>query len=263
MAKHSIFAVILPPLILLSQCITLNAFVVPKDYKLDRLQQHRISTFRPASTKEAFTHEDIMWKIRPPPEATKRDFLKWKIAANVLRWECLIRRQKAPTVLCPNNFPQIVLEAHTTKSSSGDGQKPQKIGRFGISCVRGPSAPPIGETVQSLYNIDPGFTANLGIAAIVYMFVEPEFRGRQVGNLALETIALIHAAINADFTILVADDTSGVDERALVKWYEKYGFSRAPLLQNMMGSPDEQFGVAMIAPTNGSIIPEGCRIQWW
>ena len=200
------------------------------------------------------THNDIIWKIRPLPEATRRERLQWKLSANILRWECRLLRKPLPTVLCPNNFPQIVLEAHHVNGT--------KMARFGISSRRGPSAPPIGATVEELYGIDPGFAANLGIAAIVYMFVEPPFRGRNVGSLALEVIALIHAtAVNADFTILVADDKSS-DQR-LVQWYEKHGYARAPLLQDMMGSPNEEYGVSMIAPTNGTGVPEGCRIQWW
>ena len=247
----------------LTQCASFNAFVViPEGHLLLVDRQHATCRFSSAihlqqstTVNEPFTHEDITWNIRPPPEASRLEKIKWKLSANILRWECLLRGDEPPTVLCPNNFEQIVLEAHTK-------QPQQQIGRFGITCRRGPSAPPIGETAQSLYNIDPGYTANLGVAAIVYMFVEPEFRGRQVGNLALEVIALIHAAINADFTILVVDDTSG-ESQVLVKWYEKHGYSRAPLLQTMMGSPNEKFGVSMIAPTNGTSVPEGCRIQWW
>lgn len=207
-------------------------------------------------SKRPFTHEDIIWKIRPPPTATLKEKIKWKWTANFLRWDCLVRRQRPPTVLCPNNFPMIILEAHSRAEN-------QKMGRFGITCVRGPSAPPIGETVQQLYNIDAAMAPTLGIAAIIYMVVEPpEFRGRDVGKLALEVISLIHAKANADFTILVADDKSG-DAKTLVKWYEQQGFAQAPLLQDMMGSPKEEFGVSMIAPTNGSIPSEHLRIVWW
>ena len=259
-------------LILLAQCTNVDSFLVvqPTCHASRNHQRHNhyystnSQAIRPVHvtfSKKPFTHQDITWKIRPPPEATTLEKLRWKISANILRWESILLGRKVPTVMCPNNFSQIVLEAHTNKSS---GEKPQKIGRFGITCQRGPSAPPIAETVKSLYNIDPGLSAtNLGIAAIIYMVVEPTFRGRQVGVLALEVIALIHAAVNADFTILVCDDKSGKEERTLVKWYEQHGYKQAPLLQDMMGSPNEQFGVSMIAPTDGTKVPVGCNIQWW
>jgi GNAT superfamily N-acetyltransferase len=125
------------------------------------------------------------------------------------------------------------------------------------------SAPPIATTVQQLYGMDARLGPTLGIAAIIFLFVEPEYRGRDVGKLALQVIALIQGCANADFTILVADDKSGA-ERTLVKWFEAQGgYKQAPLLQDMMGSPHEQFGVSMIAPTNATGVPHGCKIQWW
>ena len=146
-----------------------------------------------------------------------------------------------------------------------------KVGRFGISCQRGPSNPPIAATVESLYGVDPAFTTNLGIAAIVYMFVEPDYRGRNIGTLALEMISFIQATtLQTDFILLVADDKSqqkqARQQQSLARWYEKHGYQRAPLLQDMMGSPNEQYGISMIAPTNGTRIPggeQGCRIEWW
>lgn len=93
------------------------------------------------------------------------------------------------------------------------------------------------------------------------MFVEPEYRGRNVGGLALEAISAIHAVQAVDFTVLVADDDGS---GGLVRWYEGRGFARAPRMQNVLGSPDERFGVAMIAPVQ---IEEGfferCRVKWW
>jgi hypothetical protein len=93
------------------------------------------------------------------------------------------------------------------------------------------------------------------------MFVEPDYRSRGVGALALETISAIQYVQGIDFTVLVADDNGS---GGLVLWYEEHGYSRAPLLQSTLGSPDKQNGIAMISPVN---IKEGffdeCVIKWW
>lgn len=118
----------------------------------------------------------------------------------------------------------------------------------------------VDRTISETYNIDPPpMSATVG--AIIYMYVEPEYRGKNAGMLALEVISAIHSIQAIDFTILVADDNGS---GGLVRWYEDNGFVRAPLLQEMMGSPDEKFGVSMITPVS---IKEGffdtCTIKWW
>ena len=136
--------------------------------------------------------------------------------------------------------------------------KKKMIAKFGFTTSRGPSNNEIDTTIREIYNINP--PSNVAtIAAIIYMYVEPQYRRRNVGSLALEVISAIQAVQAVDFTILVA---SGDD--ALVEWYEKRGYTRAPLLQNMMGSPDGEYGVAMIAPvhvTNGFF--DECCVKWW
>lgn len=93
------------------------------------------------------------------------------------------------------------------------------------------------------------------------MFVEPEYRNRNVGGLALEAISAIHAVQAVDFTVLVADDNAS---GGLVRRYEENGYERAPLLQKILGSPSGEFGVSMISPVR---VEEGffdrCRIKWW
>jgi len=140
------------------------------------------------------------------------------------------------------------------------GRRRKKIARFGFTTTRGPSNPIIDRTISETYNIDPPpMSATVG--AIIYMYVEPEYRGKNAGVLALEVISAIHSIQAIDFTILVADDNGS---GGLVRWYEDNGFVRAPLLQEMMGSPDEKFGVSMITPVS---IKEGffdtCTIKWW
>ena len=118
----------------------------------------------------------------------------------------------------------------------------------------------VDTTIRETYNISPR-PLSATIAAIIYMFVEPEYRSRNVGALALEVISAIQSVQAVDFTVLVADDNGS---GGLVKWYEEHGYSKAPLLQTILGSPDKQNGVAMIAPVQ---IEKGffdrCAVRWW
>jgi len=135
----------------------------------------------------------------------------------------------------------------------------KKIARFGITTHRGPPAPQITSTVEQVYNI----TLNVepGVAAIIYMYVEPDYRSTGLGELALEVISSIHAFQRCDFTILVADDNGS---GKLIEWYRTNGFEKAPLLQEMMGSPDGKFGATMIRPTSVSqSFYDDCKIKWW
>lgn len=109
--------------------------------------------------------------------------------------------------------------------------------------------------------MDDETSSQQGIAAIIYMVVEEEYRGRAVGELALDIIGLIHHSVGCGHTVLVADDKSG-EEQKLVQWYERHGFVRAPKLQAFMGSPDGQFGITMLGPTK-SEVPKHVQIEWW
>ena len=118
----------------------------------------------------------------------------------------------------------------------------------------------VDTTIRELYSINPR-PLSATIAAIIYMFVEPGYRKLGVGSLALEVISAIHSVQAVDFTVLVADDTGS---GGLVRWYETNGFLKAPLMQEVLGSPDGQFGIAMIRPVS---IKEGfideCKVKWW
>jgi len=201
------------------------------------------------SSPRRLTHDDIIWKLRPPPETSLYRKFLLRMGANLIRLDCQLKGQDPPLVLCPKGG-SAVLEAYYQNT---------KIARFGITTQRGPSAPPIEETVQDIYNIQQLPLGGVGSGAIIYMFVEPPYRSKGVGELALEVIAAIHAVQNCDFTMLVADDNGS---GKLVQWYETNGFTKAPKLQNLMGSPNGQFGVSMIAPTN-NMLSTSCRIKWW
>ena len=86
----------------------------------------------------------------------------------------------------------------------------------------------VDTTIRQVYNINPP-PLSATIAAIIYMYVEPPYRHRDVGSLALTVISAIQSVQAVDFTVLVAAG----DER-LVEWYEKNGYVRAPLLQEVM-----------------------------
>jgi hypothetical protein len=206
----------------------------------------------------AFTHADIVWKIRPPANTRRFRKIFTRLAANLIRLDCIIKRVDPPVLLCPKGG-QAVLEAYTRvrKSNSSTKTKLVKIGRFGITTENGPPVLSIQETVHDLYGLDPNVFVRT--AAIIYMFVEPEYRKRELGTLALQVIPLMHSIQGCDFTVLVADDNGS---GKLVEWYQQHGYMLAPKLQDVFGSPNQKFGITMIAPTQ-SVRPKDCFIQWW
>lgn len=205
------------------------------------------------STKENLGHADIVWKVRPPPQVSRLRRLWLRLAANLIRLDSMVKKEEPPLVLCPRGG-EAVLEAHYRPNLSS---KYEKIARFGITTERGPPIPQIRETVHDVYGVNRELM--VGVGAIVYMFVEEPYRKKDVGALALDVISLIHAIQGCDFTVLVADDNGS---GKLVHWYEQHGFTKAPKLQEIFGSPNGIHGLTMIAPTR-QILPEGCFIKWW
>mmetsp|Transcript_20250 Transcript_20250/g.58098 ORF Transcript_20250/g.58098 Transcript_20250/m.58098 type:complete len:277 (-) Transcript_20250:267-1097(-) len=203
-----------------------------------------------------FGHSDITWKLRPPKETPLRKRLAVRGASALIKADCFLRRRDPPPVLCPKGG-QAILQAYYRPPGS---LRRKQIARFGITTVRGPPAPPIEETVTDVYGNTQFPLGGIGSAAIIYMFVEEEYRKRGIGELALQVISAIHTVAGCDFTLLVADDNGS---GKLVEWYERNGFSRAPKLQDMMGSPGGKFGITMIAPTQ---LPEDffqeATIKW-
>jgi hypothetical protein len=269
----------------------LDAFVLPKNHRREALVSTRATCFDPnrvffrpdrpflynsqldashdhveGSNSErtntnknttAFTHADIVWKIRPPPNTRRVRKIFTRLAANLIRLDSIIKRVDPPVLLCPKGG-QCVLEAYArVKKDNSKRTKLVKIGRFGITTENGPPVLSIQETVQDLYGLDPNVMVRT--AAIIYMFVEPEYRHREVGTLALQVITLMHSIQGCDFTVLVADDNGS---GKLVEWYQQHGYMLAPKLQDVFGSPNQKYGITMIAPTQ-SVLPKDCFIQWW
>ena len=136
----------------------------------------------------------------------------------------------------------------------------KKVARFGITTHRGPPAPQITSTIKDIYNVTI-LGEEPGVAAIIYMFIEPEYRSTGLGEMALEIISSIQALQRCDFTILVADDDGS---GKLIDWYTQNGFQKAPLIQDLMGSPGGIHGITMIRPTVVSNdVYHNCTIEWW
>lgn len=109
--------------------------------------------------------------------------------------------------------------------------------------------PTVDTTIRELYSINPRHET-ASIAVIINIFVEPEYRKLGVGSLALEVISAIHSIQGVGYTVLVADDNG---TGRLVKWYESNGFSKAPLILQLLGSPrnrDGKFNMPMIRPVD-------------
>jgi hypothetical protein len=177
------------------------------------------------------------------------------------------------------------------------------VGRFGIVSEPGPIVPPpLQEAIHRIYgnnsnrnstNIHPN-THDIRAGAIVYMFVEPEYRGihNNIGGQALEVIHTIQRFCYCTYNILVANDKTpspeyhnmkqGCDNddrygsMKLVQWYRRNGYHIAEEIQDMLGSPNGIYGIAMItslyhSKNNRNRNNQGMNdqntnhpiIQWW
>ena len=202
--------------------------------------------------KAPLTHADIVWKIRPHPEQPWTARAYFVAAAFILHAYLQVTKRNIPSVLCPSGG-LCQLEAW---------YEGKQVGRFGITTTPGPPLPLIAQQAGQLFGTKKSAstpTLFVQTAAIQYMVVEPAYRKRQIGSLALQVIAHVHAFQNCDFTLLVADDNGS---GKLVDWYERYGFAKAPLLQDLLGSPNQKYGVTMMGPTNATL-PENCTLEWW
>ena len=137
--------------------------------------------------------------------------------------------------------------------------------------------------------------------AIVYMYVAPEYRGIQnnIGGMALQVIHTIQRSCHCTYTLLVANDKTppsdtstttttttartGSDhdndattaattnmrynDMKLVQWYRRNGYHIAEEIQDMLGSPNGIYGVAMITShhDNNTMNYDVATpiIQWW
>mmetsp|Transcript_19724 Transcript_19724/g.29912 ORF Transcript_19724/g.29912 Transcript_19724/m.29912 type:complete len:250 (-) Transcript_19724:190-939(-) len=247
-----VFAVLL--LTLICFIYHLDAFIPKQQHSSSFLQARKNHHYNSALSAgnhnhDRLSHEKVIWKLRPAETKGLVKRVMLRLTANAIRLDCFLKKQDLPFVLCPRGG-QAVLEAYL----EGEG----KVARFGFSTIRGPPAPLIDETAEDLFGIKLE-GRSVGSAAIIYMFVEPSQRKLGLGEMALVIISYIHATQGCDFTLLVADDDGS---GKLVSWYEKYGFKKAPKLQNLLGSPNGEYGVTMMAASQQKI-PQNCKVKWW
>jgi GNAT superfamily N-acetyltransferase len=144
-------------------------------------------------------------------------------------------------------------------SAYANAPSTRRIGRFGFTIEAGPAIQELERALVHAYGGHRAYSVPMTAAALIYMYVEPEFRQRNLGTLALEVIQSLQSQAGCKYTVLVADDDGS---GSLVDWYSQRGFIRAPGLQDVMGSPNAQFGTTMICKTDNMCLPEDCNIQW-
>lgn len=217
-----------------------------------RLSPAEFGSSSHSSCLSSYTHDDLMWQLGPSIEAPLWTKLLWKTTANQIK---TFQNFNNETILIPKK--SATLQAFLRNSTTG---KP--IAKFGITTESGPFCEELDETIQDIYNVRDGGVD--GVAAIKYMFVEPQHRRQGLGSLALEVISQIHAWQNCRYTVLIADDDGS---GKLIQWYKSYGFARAPKLDQVFGcvqnnintssgneSTESVLGVAMIAPTSFKLL---------
>jgi GNAT superfamily N-acetyltransferase len=226
---------------------------------LSSIQQRQLSSeYYGNSTHSYFcyTHDDIMWQLGPSIDAPVWSKLLWKTKADPVRSFQNFNNER---ILIPKAFATLQAFLRNSKTRN-------PIAKFGITTESGPFCEELEETIQDIYQDNCGGGA-IGVAAIKYMFVEPEYRRQGLGSLALEVISQIHAWQKCSYTVLIADDDGS---GKLIEWYKSHGFSLAPKLDRVFGcvqnssscvdngTASSVLGIAMISPTssklsNGSI----------
>mmetsp|Transcript_33639 Transcript_33639/g.51585 ORF Transcript_33639/g.51585 Transcript_33639/m.51585 type:complete len:268 (-) Transcript_33639:88-891(-) len=143
----------------------------------------------------------------------------------------------------------VVLQVFDSTTANKQQQMP--IAKFGISLQSGPPNPNVQDAVEQVFAHDKNNNHHdhhdVRVAAIVYMFVEESHRKQGIGRMALRYIEALHAIQDIQYTLLVADDDGS---GKLIAWYERYGFSCTPSLQEMVGSPKGEYGTAMMTPVS-------------
>jgi GNAT superfamily N-acetyltransferase len=196
------------------------------------------------------------------------------------------------------NHQMVVILATIPSIPLTKPHDPTVIGRFGIVTEPGPIVPqPLKEVVNRIYYSNSSIssstmnlwldtnTKDIRAGAIVYMFVEQEYRGLNIGDMALKVIHTIQRSCQCTYTILVANDKTPTrehrtnprsdsdtttaagryDDMKLVQWYRRNGYHVAEEIQEMLGSPNGIYGIAMIK----SLYHDDNRnytvpiIQWW
>lgn len=251
----------------------------------------------------AIAVNDIIWKIRPCENQTRSQMFHWYICGIIDTVRGLLR--PTPPPLLPSTATRRRLSFLLLRGRRRHNDDPVVvtatmhrhgvIGRFGIVTEPGPIVPPpLSEAIQRIYgsNQSSSDDDDIRAGAIVYMYVEPEYRGNDVGSVALgQVLPAIQRSCSCTYTLLVANDKTppalreirndaygchDSRDRKLVQWYQRHGYHVADELQDMLGSPDGIYGIAMITSLllpppppqkeeedPQQIHPYRPTIQWW
>lgn len=209
------------------------------------IQQRKLSS-KYGILSHPYSHDDLMWQLGPSIEAPIWSKFSWKTRADPVR---SFQNFNNESILIPK--ASATLQAFTRNSRTRN-----PIAKFGLTTESGPFSEELEETIQDIYKDDCGGRV-VGVAAIQYMFVEPQHRRRGIGSLALEVISQIHAWQQCSYTVLIADDNGS---GTLIEWYKNHGFSLAPKLDRVFGCVQDNngtastvLGVAMISPTSSKL----------
>lgn len=207
------------------------------------------------------------------PEASWQVKLAWQAQTKWTRMQQSQQQQQSElpwVVLPPQNDKErivMVLQAYWDQ---------ELVAKFGFTVHPGPPNPLVNDAVSELWPEFQPLPLNSGsndafvdirAAAVIYMYIEPAYRQKRLGSVALQMMRTIHAIQQCHATILVADDNGS---GKLVQWYQQPQQGNfqivPPYLQEFLGNPNQKYGVAMMALTP-SLTADGTanlpRVEWW
>ncbi|GAX21406.1 hypothetical protein FisN_28Lh098 [Fistulifera solaris] len=198
------------------------------------------------SPPTSISFHDLRWKVKLPENAKLWERLQY--SGNRF-WETFTQGSNELTTLsAPFITPrssgnsQVVLEAYLPAQFTTE--KP--VIRMGFTTQAGPPLPLLETTLQKLnFEIDDEGN-NIRTMALIFIWIDPEYRGLQWGVQAMRIVRYIHFSMGADCTVIVANDKGS---GRLVSWYEQQGFVQALELQDCLGSPNQIYGTAMVGRT--------------
>ena len=204
--------------------------------------------------------EDLQWKLELPENA------KWveRVQYTAQRWweAIIIPRNDDPSALQTSNRlvhprnsgnSQLILEGYlpTRQIDSKKKKKKNPVIRMGFTTQAGPPLPLHPTTLEQLKLVSTTNNINdddtlIRTMALIFLWIDPQYRGLQWGIQAMRIVRYIHFTLGADCTVIVANDKGS---GRLVPWYEQQGFVQALELQECLGSPNQIYGTAMVGRT--------------
>lgn len=227
-------------------------------------QQRRISltlqtTDTPLSSSTTIIKfEDLEWKLQLPENTSWSDRIQYRAKR---WWDTIAHRNNPPIqtttrLVTPRTSGngQIVLEGYLP-SQLDSKRKP--VIRMGFTTQAGPSLPLHPTTLERLKlfssnnksendNYYDENNTNIQTMALIFLWIDPQYRGLQWGIQAMRIVRYIHYTLGAQCTVIVANDKGS---GRLVPWYEQQGFVQALELQECLGSPNQIYGTAMVGRT--------------